>query len=227
LRPSSRTPARALCHGLTAAALLLSALLSAAPAAAFEHHHALGTGYQFAHVSTDGGEGFGFHSLPVTYIGRYGPRLAGLFRFSALVPLLAVQGDVAVFPGDYYDTYGGFDVFVGPAYRVLMLPRWDMDLAVGGHFNYLRLTSDEFVEWSSATAGFGIATAGRHHFGKRLWGGRPELGVHGDLAFDMADFSREGDLSFGVQILIGVSLGLEWDKKARSEAPPAAKGQAK
>ena len=193
-------------------ALSLPLIATALPARAqaFEHHHAIATGFAHSFVAADSGGEFNFYSIPVTYQGRYGGKIGGAFRLTALVPLLAHQGDLSFFTGEHYKSYGGLDMFVGPTLRFEAAPGWELDVALGGHFNYMRLVSDVYVEWSSATAGFGAALAVRNSFSSPLWGGVPEWGMHFDISADVADFSRNGDLSVGIQSQLALSLGLGW-----------------
>lgn len=199
-----------------AASLVAVSLFAPAPAAAFEHTQALSTGYDYTFVAADSGGRYQFHSLPLTYRGRFGGALAANFRLGVSWPYLAHQ-NASFYPGGSYDSAAGVEAALGPTYR-LPLRGLDLDVGAGFHFSYLRLVSDEFVEWSSATAGFGFSGALRFPVFSPVLGAQPLFGVHADLDFDVADFSRGGDLSVGVHAAIAASLGLRWGDKGK--APP-------
>lgn len=196
--------------GLGATGLALSLLLWSPSSAAFEHRHALGTGYHFSHVASDQERGFSFHSFPVTYVGRYGGDWAAGLRLSYFVPVHAQQASVGINPREQYDSTLGLDALLGPNYRLSLVPGWMLDVTVGVHANYLQLLSDRFVEWSSATMGLGSQVGIRHRIDTDIGGAVPELGVHGDINVDFIDFSRGGDLKVGVQTQWIATVGWSW-----------------
>ncbi len=207
----------------TVVGVALAALgcLTPTPSFAFEHTHALSTGYDYQFVAADSGGRYQFHSLPLTYRGRFGGPLAASFRLGVSWPFLAHQ-DESFYPGGRYDRAGGFEAALGPTYR-LPIDALDLDVGAGFHFSYLRLVSDEFVEWSHATAGFGFSGALRFPVFSPVLGAQPLFGVHADLDFDVADFSRGGDLSVGVHAAVAASLGLRWGEKGKAPAKSGGK----
>gem|GEM_PF-2318882 len=168
-------------------------------AEAFEHRHALGAGYQFGYISAKSGGRYDLRSFPVSYIGRYGGDWAGAFRLSALVPLRASSGDQSFSPSDEYDSTQAYDAVTGLSRRFSEVYGFKIDALLGVHFHY--------VEWSSSAIGVAAGANARHPIGAGFWGGRPEVGVHLELAYDAIDLSHGGDLGSGIQGQAQVSVG--------------------
>ncbi len=188
----------------------LSVCLYASRSSAFEHHHALAPSYQFTRVGTERGEPFKVHSLSFDYYGRYGGDLAGFLRMSYLVPFRARQADTRFSPLNQYQKHWGFDSILGLSSRYHLLKSWDFDFGLGAHFQYIRMVSNEYVEWSTLTVGLGTQAHARHSFGSSFLGAQPEFGLLSELDFDFIDLSHNGDLAFGFDARAAVTIGLAW-----------------
>jgi hypothetical protein len=193
-------------------ALLLACLAWLAPqsARAFEHHHALGVGYQSGHISSETAGAFHLRALPFSYVGRYGGGWAALVRLSALLPLRARQGELKFAPRAEYNETEEWDSFVGVARRFPGPMGFDLDAALGAHFHYVRFRSQTYVEWSAAASGLGLGATARRVLFPRLWGGRGEWGAAVDMNYDFIDISRGGDLRSGVQVQCLAFVGWAW-----------------
>ena len=194
-------------------ALLAGSLLSIPEASAFEHHHGLGVGYQFGHVAAESGGSYVLHSLPMSYVGRYGGDFAGMTRLSVLIPLRASDGVQSFTPQSEYDRTQAFDFILGANYRFTEIWDWTLEAGFGPHMNYTRLQSTQYVEWTNVALGLAGLCAARRNWGAGFWGGVPEIGVQLDFSYDFIDLAHGGDLNSGVQgqalVLIGWVMGGE------------------
>lgn len=189
------------------AAVFVSSFFAAANGSAFEHRHAAGVGYQFAHVQSKTQGGYGLGSLPISYLGRYGGEWAALFRLSVLVPLRASDGENSFSPASEYERTQAYDSLLAANYRFTEWSGWHVEAGLGPHFNFTRFQDPEYVEWSSASLGLGAMWGARRFVGTSFWGGRPELGLQLDFSFDFIDLAHGGDFAAGLQGQALVSVG--------------------
>ncbi|MCH2109593.1 MAG: hypothetical protein MK135_09700 [Polyangiaceae bacterium] len=192
---------------LVAGACLLG---SSSDAAAFEHQHALGPSYQYLHLRSASGSKFNLHQLGINYEGRYGGDLAGLFRATWLIPLSASQEGQTMIPLRDYSRARGVDLFLGLGTRFDIAESWKLDFGLGAHTQFIRLVSDQYVEWSTWSFGLGAVGQAYYSLPGSLWGARPEMGIRSELDFDFVDFARAGDLNLAVNAIFSTTIGLRW-----------------
>lgn len=188
-------------------AVAFSSFFAAAESQAFEHRHAAGVGYQFAHVQSKTQGGYGLGSLPISYLGRYGGDWAALLRLSVLVPLRASDGENSFSPSSEYERTQAYDSLLAANYRFGEWWGWHAEAGLGPHFNFTRFQSPEYVEWSTASLGVGALWGARRFVGTGFWGGRPEVGLQLDFSFDFIDLAHGGDFASGLQGQALVSVG--------------------
>lgn len=193
-----------------ASLLAACVLLSPREVHAFEHHHALGSGYHWGNISSETAGGFHLRSVPVTYLGRYGGTWAAALRMGPLFPLRARQGDLKFSPRAEYEQTEQWDAFLGASRRFSDLGGFLLDAALGAHMNYVRFRSNTYVEWSSAAAGLGLGASARRRLTTGLWGSQVEWGGSFDLSYDFIDLSRGGDLQGAVQSQSLLFVGVAW-----------------
>ncbi len=194
-------------HSFLIAALWASSLSSIQEAGAFEHHHGLGVGYQFGHVAAESGGSYDLHSLPISYVGRYGGNWAAMTRLSVLIPLRASDGVQSFMPQSEYDRTQAFDFILGANYRLTEIWDWTLEAGFGPHMNYTRFQSTQYVEWTNAALGLAGVCGARRSWGAGFLGGVPEVGIQLDFSYDFIDLAHGGDLSSGIQGQALVSLG--------------------
>lgn len=177
---------------------------------AFEHHHAVGSGYHWGNISSETAGAFHLRSVPVSYLGRYGGTWAAFVRMGPLFPLRARQGERKFSPRAEYEQTEQWDAFLGVSRRFSDTLGFELDAAFGAHVNYVRFRSPTYVEWSSAALGLGLGAAARRRLATGLWGSRIEWGGSFDLSYDFIDLSRGGDLRGAVQSQTVLFLGAAW-----------------